>query len=268
VNPQHLRVLFIGGSHRRHAYFLRTIAQHATVAGAIIEQREESIPRPPAGIAEGDRSNFVRHFEKRDEAERRYFTDASLPDVPVHVATAATLNSDAAAVFARSLRADVALVFGSHLIRDPLFSALPRHTLNLHLGLSPRYRGAATLFWPFYFMEPTWAGATFHYLVAEPDAGAMVHQVVPGLHSDDGIHDVAGKTVVASASAATALLDVLARTGEWTVYQQRGSGKNFLDADFRAEHLRVNYDMFGDRMAAHVIDGRLQARLPRLVSQL
>ena len=38
---------------------------------------------------------------------------------------------------------DVALIFGTGLIKDPLYSALPADTINMHLGLSPRYRGSA-----------------------------------------------------------------------------------------------------------------------------
>jgi len=162
---------------------------------------------------------------------------------------------------------DVALVFGSGLIKDPLLSVLPRQTLNLHLGLSPRYRGAATLFWPFYFLEPTYAGSTFHYLLTEPDAGEIVHQVTPELERDDTIHSVACKTVVASAEHCIRLLHMFEHKRGWQSYRQRGSGKNFLGSDFRPEHLRVIYDLFEDNLVALYLDGKLLSKTPTLIRQ-
>ena len=162
---------------------------------------------------------------------------------------------------------DVVLIFGSDLIKEPLLSMLPRHTLNLHLGLSPRYRGAATLFWPFYFMEPTYAGSTFHYIVSEPDAGDIIHQVIPTLQRGDGIHDVSSKVVIDSVKHAIRLLEIFERGGVWKLYKQKSTGKNFLGSDFRPQHLRVIYNVFNDDMVDCYLDGNLESRTPRLVRQ-
>ena len=90
--------------------------------------------------------------------------------------------------------------------------ALPKETLNLHLGISPEFKGAATLFWPFYFQKPGWAGATFHYLSDRADSGDIVHQVLPQLDITDGIHDVGAKTVLESIQGAQHILHILERT--------------------------------------------------------
>ena len=66
----------------------------------------------------------------------------------------------------------------------------------MHLGLSPRYRGSATLFWPFYFLEPQYCGITFHYLLDEPDAGDIIHQTLADLELNDEIFDVAWKLII------------------------------------------------------------------------
>jgi methionyl-tRNA formyltransferase len=229
-------------------------------------QREEMIPDPPPGLDSRDRSNFVRHFRNRKDAEERWLGVAERPDVPtLEVASPAAMNSADTVRFAQAQKADLAVVFGTGMIRDPLFGSLPP-TVNLHLGLSPRYRGSATLFWPFYFLEPAWAGSTFHFIVDEPDAGPIVHQVVPELERGDGIHDVAAKTLLASAGEAEKLLRAYERDGRWQTVEQRSTGKNFLARDFRPVHLRVVYDLFDDRIVDAYLDGALPATPPPLVT--
>ena len=261
------RILWIGGNHSRHLYYINRIRQEFDVCGAIIEARENLIPLPPRNINELDRDNFVRHFANRAKAEEQYFGSQNFPDCPTLVVDDKSLSSSESASFVESLNPDMALIFGCGLIRDPLFSALPKPTTNLHLGLAPRYRGSATLFWPFYFIEPWYAGSTFHNIVAEPDAGDIIHQVVPTLDPTDHIHDVACKTVLTSAEEAIKLLRILDTQRVWKDYKQKGTGKNFLSSDFRPEHLRIIYNVFNDDMVMHYLEGKLGSKIPRLVRQ-
>jgi folate-dependent phosphoribosylglycinamide formyltransferase PurN len=262
-----MRLLWIGGDHPRHLFYINTIHSEYPLSGAIVEHRENLIPQPEPGLATPDRTNFVRHFANRAKAEEKFFGAQMMPDCPAHIVGRDGLNSSASVEFLASIDPDVVLIFGSGLVKDPLYSKLPAQTINLHLGLSPRYRGAATLFWPFYFMEPPYAGTTFHYIVGEPDAGDVVHQVVPDLEASDGIHDVACKAVIASAQAALELLRILDQKGRWKRHSQRGTGRNFLASDFKPEHLRVIYNVFDDDMVRHYLEGRLTSKTPRLVRQ-
>jgi folate-dependent phosphoribosylglycinamide formyltransferase PurN len=262
-----MKLFWIGGSHPRHLFYINTICREFKLAGALLELRENLLPHPPDGLAELDRQNFIRHFTNREKAEKKYFGEQPFPDCPTLTVGKDTLNSEASVEFIRSIDPDLVLIFGSGMVRDPLTSALPRHAVNLHLGLSPRYRGAATLFWPFYFMEPPYAGSTFHYIVYEPDAGEVIHQVVPQLNPEDGIHDVACKTVVQSAQDALTLLKIFNEKGSWKTRQQKATGKNFLANDFMPEHLRVIYNLFNDDMVSQYLDGKLKCKNPTLYRQ-
>ena len=263
-----MKLMWIGGSHPRHLYYINRVAGAFPLAGALVEVRENLIPQPPDGLAEHDRANFVRHFQARAEAEAHYFGEQLFPETArLRQTTAKELNSQANADFVRQIDPDLVLIFGSGLILEALAAALPKHAINLHLGLSPRYRGAATLFWPFYFLEPTYAGTTFHYIVAEPDAGDVVHQVVPELERHDGVHDVACKAVAASAEQVVRLLEMFERDGGWRTHRQRSTGKNFLSSDFKPQHLRVLYDIYDDDIVAHYLAGDLPSKQPKLFRQ-
>ena len=70
---QKLKIVWIGGNHLRHLYFLSQIQKNYSISAAIIQQREEMIPTPPIYIDEHDKENFIRHFEVRDKTEKKYF---------------------------------------------------------------------------------------------------------------------------------------------------------------------------------------------------
>ena len=82
-----------------------------------------------------------------------------------------------------------------HLILDPVIDQ-PSDKINIHLGLSPWYKGSATLYWPFYHLQPQFCGVTFHQITRQADAGEIIHQCVPVLEKGDKIHDVGVKCVI------------------------------------------------------------------------
>jgi folate-dependent phosphoribosylglycinamide formyltransferase PurN len=262
------RIVWIGGNHTRHLYYINQIAKQFDVVGGIIQDREVMKPLPPEGLDREDEANWTRHFLGRATAETHYFMKQSLPHTKLLRVDKQTLNSDDSVDFIKSLKPDVVLVFGIGMIREPLLSVLPDETLNMHLGLSPRYRGAATLFWPFYFLEPNWAGVTFHYLAHSPDAGTIVHQTRPELYINDGIHDVACHAVMKATQDACRLLEIHQERGKWQKFSQKPeSGKNFLESDFKPQYLRMIYSQYDDKIVGAYLDGKITPKEPKLKTQ-
>lgn len=258
------RVLWIGGDQRRHLYYANALNNDLNVVGGIMQSRGEPYPEPPQGLQETDLLNWIKHFTDREEAEERYFGNPEAPDIPLLKVDGFTLNDVDSIEFVKKMKPDLAVIFGTGMIREPLKSALPKETINLHLGLSPRYRGAATLFWPFYFLEPNFAGTTFHYIEHSPDAGDIIHQVRPVLEKGDKIHDVACKAVVQSTIEAVALFQM----DNWkTFIQKPESGKNFLASDFQPQNLRMIYQVFNNDMVDAYLTGQIKPKEPNLRRQ-
>ena len=262
-----MKVFWIGGNHPRHLFYANKIHQVFPLSGGIVECRENILPQPPDNIQELDKCNFILHFKKRDSAENKYFDSQKIPKCPILKVNKNNLNSDRSVEFVRMIKPDIVMIFGCALIKEPLYSALPHNTINLHLGLSPRYRGAATLFWPFYFIEPTYAGTTFHKIVSEVDAGEIIHQVVPKLEIDDGIHDVACKAVIDSSNDAIELLKLFKIEKKWNYHKQKSTGKNFLSSDFRPEHLQLIYNVFNDDIVKQYLEGKISSKIPKIIKQ-
>lgn len=240
------------------------------VCGIVCMRREEILPSPPEGTRMHDAENFRRHFQDRLAAEQKYFgaavADRVFDRVPTHYCDFDTLNSPQTAAFVSACQPDVVVVFGVTLIKEPVLSVLPADRINLHLGLSPWYRGAATLFWPFYNMQPQYSGATIHQIVPKADAGAIIHQTLPTLERGDGIHDVSCKVVIQSATDMVALFREREQRGHFVEETQRSSGRLYMQKDFKPEHLRVIYDLFQNDMVDAYLRGEISQEQPPIIS--
>ena len=176
------------------------------------------------------------------------------------------LNSSFLVQRVKRFKAQFAFVFGCDLIKGELFEALPEFNVNLHLGLSPWYKGSATLFWPFVLLEPQFAGVTFHKLALAADAGGIIHQSTPDLKRGDGVHDVGTRCVIDAAGQAIRICKSFLANGSLEVEKQHSNGRLWLMRDFHPSHLRIIYTQFGDRIVDRYLDGDLSHRTPKLVS--
>jgi len=90
------------------------------------------------------------------------------------------LNMMSRQVLAPALDSDLYLVFGSSFIKGWLIDELvEKRAVNIHMGLSPYYRGSSCNFWALYDDNPAYVGATIHLLSAGLDNGPGLFQVRP-----------------------------------------------------------------------------------------
>ena len=71
-------------------------------------------------------------------------------------------------------------------------------TLNVHLGISPYYRGASCNFWALYDKNPGYVGATIHMLSKGLDNGDMLFHCLPRLIKNDTTFDFTMRSVSAA----------------------------------------------------------------------
>tara|TARA_B110000046_G_scaffold148305_1_gene156176 strand:- start:2030 stop:2860 length:831 start_codon:yes stop_codon:yes gene_type:complete len=260
-------ILLIIGNQRRHLHFASNINNKFELSGIILVDRGIDIPEINEELEEIDYINFKKHFSDRTQAELKHFNKIEKLECPLLQVGFNSINTVESVKFIKKINPNFVFVFGSGLIKNPLLEVLPKETINLHLGLSPRYRGSATLFWPFYFLEPNFAGSTFHYLTEQPDAGDIIHQIIPTLEYGDKIHDVACKVISASSIAVTDLVKIYLSNGYWSKKTQKHSGKNFLDSDFYPAHLRLIYNTYDEKIVDYYLKNKIRNRVPKLIKQ-
>ncbi|ABL68207.1 formyl transferase [Paracoccus denitrificans] len=265
-----MSITIITGDHPRHRYLADRLAEAGILTGWIIEQRKPFVPEVPAGLPDDLGRLFALHFRRREEAEERFFGQPSLPDgLRMHYVTPDSLNEQASVDFLKTCAPRIVLSYGCHKIADAVMAALPGTTFwNTHGGLSPQYRGVTTHFWPSYMLEPQMTGMTLHETTSAIDGGAIIHQTVAPLDRNDGLHDIAGRTVKAYADELPPLLRTVLERDLPSGKVQKTSGKIWTSADWRPDHLRLIYEVYNDRIAAAAVDGLIQGRTPICMSVL
>jgi folate-dependent phosphoribosylglycinamide formyltransferase PurN len=252
-----MRVILLTSTFRRHLFVANTIAAACDLVG--LWEEEKSFRPERYAHDEADELVIRRHFADRDESEARYFAaDAAvrLGRGAVHRKIAAGFCNDAAEVAVMTAaKPDVVLVFGTGILRDPLLTEFEGRIINIHLGLSPYYRGAGTNFWPLVNRQPEYVGATIHYLDAGIDTGAILEHARPLVEHGDGPHDLGNKTIVAAASA---LLRAAAAhmAGTARPVPQWSGGRLYHRKDFSAAAVRALYRNFDTAMIDEYLANR------------
>lgn len=263
------KILLICGSHNRHLYVAERLLQEGRLAALVIENREDFLPQPDETLSQRDKENFILHFAERDRAENKFFGNV-VPEnlfksVPVLHVQLEELNSAKTIEFIKLHSANMLLTYGVHKVSDEIIQCHKGRSFNIHGGLSPWYRGNTTLFWPFYFLKPNWAGMTIHELTQKLDGGDILHHSVPELEYGDKMHEVACKAVIKAADDICKIMEAVDNGMELTCYPQKKSGKLFLSIDWTPQMLRVIYELFEDKIVDLYLDGELERDEPELV---
>jgi len=124
-----------------------------------------------------------RYFKEVVVAERERFGEPRLSPFGSRVLpmSAGELNSLPASAYLEAVEeADLIIVFGASYIKQPLVDLLvDKKAINIHLGVSPYYRGSSCNFWALYDKHPEMVGATIHYLSKGLDSGPMLFHCLP-----------------------------------------------------------------------------------------
>ena len=173
------RIVILTGSELRHTFFRMrlALAQGIEVAQAYCEGAEKSLAAVVA--AQSDTPLRDKHLAQREQSERDFFSlfvaHAADRSRPKHLPKG-DINQPQPAQEIIASRPDVLIAYGCSIIREPLLSAFAGRFVNVHLGLSPYYRGSGTNYWPLVNDEPEYVGVTFMHIDAGVDTGEIIHQ--------------------------------------------------------------------------------------------
>ena len=123
-----------------------------------------------------------RYFKNVMRAEQEVFGDIRfLPsNVRQLVLKDGDLNKVKLETLRDALQSDIYIVFGSSFIKSPLIDFLiEKKSINIHMGISPYYRGSSCNFWASYDGHPELVGATIHMLSRGLDSGDILYHALP-----------------------------------------------------------------------------------------
>jgi len=184
-----MKALILTSNSLRHRYFAYTISRRFNVPTALVEEKKNYYS------LQLDQSLLVRsHFEKIAAAEKYWFAhtvDTTFPEIR----QVGDINMSDLVTWAVRQGFDVLCLFGTSILSRNWLDAFPGKIINLHLGLSPFYRGSATLFWPFVNRELEYLGTTIHLATSKVDAGEILARIYSDLRAGDAYYDITSRLI-------------------------------------------------------------------------
>lgn len=191
-----LRILLFTSNHLRHKYIAHCLTYEAKLLAVVIEQKSERVEKPKFLTPERQTINDV-HFERRYNSEKEFFSqylnfpnNAALLSIPN-----GAINSNEVINFISSFDFDYIVLFGSSIVKNTILDNYSNRIINLHLGLSPYYRGSATNLFPLYYGQPECVGATIHLANEKVDAGDVLYQLRPNLDGSEDLYQIGNKVI-------------------------------------------------------------------------
>ena len=175
-----MKVTVFTSNQTRHLHFIRQLQSVSDDLHVVME----TLSVFPGQVQDFyNKSEAMQQYFSRvlDAEEKVFFSkDHSLRNINIIPLRAGDLNFMQREQFGTALDADLFLVFGGSWIKGWLIEFLmSKRTVNLHMGMSPWYRGAACNFWACKDGNPQYVGATLHLLAKGLDTGGMLYHVRP-----------------------------------------------------------------------------------------
>ena len=229
------KILLITGDELRHRYFASQLAISIDLCGVIYEKKANKHERTDYG--ENGNKIIAEHFSQRTLTEKQDFGNQVPLPVHIPVQHVGTTKSNTLEMFEwiKSIQPDMIQLYGSSIIKDHILDAYKNKVLNVHLGLSPYYRGSGTNFWPLVDKCVSCVGATIHLAVLEADAGGVLHQVRPITDQNDNIHHLGNKTIMAALKALPKVINAYYNKQLYPKQQDLAIGKLCLRNDLKPD---------------------------------
>lgn len=245
-----MRALVLTSNKKRHKYYVQKIAENLEVVGVISE------PKVRYYNELKENSLIVKeHFNKLSQYEEKYLGNPKFPeDIQILKLTKDEINSDTALSFAKDKNPDIIFLFGTCILKDIWLDTFPNKIINLHLGLSPFYRGSATLFWPIYNNCISCVGVTIHITSKKVDAGEIIARFKPHLEKGDNYYDINLKAIKAGIDSIVSVSTDYINGNRSPLKQDLSKSKLYKKSDFSEKKLQIALKNIGNGLTIEQIE--------------
>lgn len=252
------KIVILTGSEFRHDYVRKFIALDPEIE--VIASFCEGVGKSYGAFIETQTDTEMRtkHLLAREQSEKDFFKSfvESTPDKsnPLSLQKG-DINKSEYHEKIVSLKPDLIVAFGCSLIKEPLISAFSGKFLNVHLGLSPYYRGSATNYWPLVNGEPEFVGATFMYIDAGIDTGEIIHQIRASIICGDTPSSIGNRLIK---DMALAYREIIKHIDRLPRMPQPGKilGKVYRQKDYDERSVQDLYTLFSNGLVETYIRER------------
>ena len=182
-----MNITLITSDQIRHNYLVNLLSNIATKLNVIQEKKTFFSNQNKI-------SNLKKnYFLKVDEAQKKIFGNTAIDKKNKNIKLLSLENKKlekcSLNFLSDFLNSDIFIVFGSSFIKKDLVNFLIDHkALNIHLGISPYYRGTDCNFWALFDNNPHLVGATIHLLSKGLDSGPILYHALSEIKEDPFIY--------------------------------------------------------------------------------
>lgn len=254
-----MQIALFTSNHLRHKYVAAQIAKQLPLKLILTEEKNTAIENTVKYSSE-DRKLLDDHFTSRALSEKNFFEDyTNFPkDVPLIQKEFGTLNSQETLDLLADNNITLILLFGTSIIKPLILDFYPNRIINLHLGLSPYYKGSGTNFFPIVNNEFESLGATIHLATKMVDAGSILHQIrLDDISENDTIHSLGNKVIKkAGALYPKIVASYVSGTIEALPQNKIENTKQYRIIDFTPEKLRQAHKVLLDSGILNYLNAR------------
>ena len=196
-----IKIIIITANELRHKFFRRKIALFKNVKVKLCLAEKNSSRQYYKVIKSKNFSKIEKkHFLDRQKSEKKYFSNflKKYPEIKnLKIIERGEFNFNQSIIKKIfTFKPDLIISYGCSIIKRPIITKYKKKFINIHLGLSPYYKGSATNFWPLVNNEPQFLGVSFLKIDEGIDTGPIIHQIRPDLDIDDNVHDIGNKLII------------------------------------------------------------------------
>lgn len=247
-----MKVVIITGSELRHDFVRQAIASSKNIDVLRSYCEKNAIVDRLTPTACGKEKDIrLDHLRSREVSESDFFSaflnlsnDLSRP---VYIERG-DINSEKCFNQISSIKPDLLVAFGCSIVKPPLLNEYRGRFLNVHLGLSPYYRGSGTNFWPLVNNEPQYVGVTFMHIDEGVDTGEVIHQIRPRLYPNDSPHQIGNRLISDMALVYRSVIENFHQLEPARQLARLENEKYYRDRDFSVESVLQLYSNFENGM--------------------
>ena len=177
-----MKITLFTSSLNRHNYLVNLLSQICDELFVVQEVKEVN-----NGIERKYDPNskiMMTYFKNVEEAQIKFFGNslANNNNIKILSIKSGDLNKYKLETLKEFLRSDYYVVFGSSFIKGELIDFLiKKRAINIHMGVSPFYRGTDCNFWALFDNNPHLVGATIHLISKNLDNGPILFHAMSKL---------------------------------------------------------------------------------------
>lgn len=255
-----MRIVILTGSELRHSYFRLKLAEdpRIEVIQSFCESTRGNV-QSKVNRANEQNSLRIQHLNNREETEysffKEYLNKTKDNSKPIFIEKGEINSAERVNAIIR-YNPNLIVTYGCSIIKSDLLEVFKSRIMNIHLGLSPYYRGSGTNFWPFVYKELEYVGVTFMHMDSGIDTGEIIHQIQADFMDEDTISTAGNRLIRYMSEVSILLINNFQRLERISVSFPDSPRRYFSKNDFTEESVERAYKYVENGLIKDYIRGK------------